>query len=239
LHMAHPKEDRTRYELHIHLSKMGIEGRLIDPGVLDLDYDYPYLDLDGPVSGATSLGSIRLHGYPINIANIVREKTYEIGHMGFGGDYGPHEYVSSGWRLRFFYTDYAEGAPRHPELTEFHITTKVKVEKKFLGTKVVDFKWEAPNVNRTRIEAEILDRLNSDSGLQSMLLQELVQERTITLKSYRPRKTLEQIGAAEASYARIVLYGELRKRKDIFITTNGLNMYNKMMEHVLQAKAAL
>lgn len=239
--MVRPKEDRTRYELHAHLSKMGIEGMVIDPSVLDLDYDYPYLDLDAPVSGTTSLGSIRLHGYPINIVNIVREKSYEVGHLGFGGDYGPHEYVSSGWRLRFFNTDYEEyQAPRHPELTEFYITTEVKTEKKFLGTKVVDFKWKTPNsVNRTRIEAEILDRLNNDSALHSMLLRELVQERSITLKSYKPKKTLERIGEAEASYARIVLYGELRKRKDILISTSCLDTYSKILERILHAKAAL
>ncbi len=239
--MARPKEDRTRYELHTHLSKMGIEGTVIEPGVLDLDYDYPYLDLDLPISGATSLGSIRLHGYPINIVNIVREKSYEEGHVGFGGDYGPHEYVSGGWRLRFFNTEYEKDeVSRNSELIEFYIMAEAKIEKKFLGTKIADFRWETPNsANRTRIETEILERLNNDSALHSMLLRELAQERSVTLKSYKPRKTLERIGEAEASYARTVLYGELRKRKDIFISNNCLDTYNKIAEHVLRAKATL
>ncbi len=54
--MVYPKEDKTRYELQVNLGRMGIEGTIIEPGVLDLDYDYPYLDLDMPTSGATSLG---------------------------------------------------------------------------------------------------------------------------------------------------------------------------------------
>ncbi|MFQ5920799.1 MAG: hypothetical protein ACE5JV_02135, partial [Nitrososphaerales archaeon] len=129
--MVVPKEDRTRHELHEHLSRMGVEGTVVEPGVLDFDYDYPYMDLDPPVSGATSLGSVRLHGYPIDLVNIVREKNYEVGHVGFGGDYGPQAFVSSGWRLRFFITEYVEWDVQHPsDVTEFYITTKAKIEKK-------------------------------------------------------------------------------------------------------------
>ena len=135
LYVVNPKEDKTRYELQVNLGRMGIESTIIEPGVLDLDYDYPYLELDMPTSGATSLGSIRLHGYPINIVNIVREKNYEVGHLGFGGDYGPIEFASNGWRLRFFIISYDEEEVQLPsDVTEFHLTTKATIEKGFLNT---------------------------------------------------------------------------------------------------------
>lgn len=239
--MVNPKDDKTRYELQVNLGRMGIEGTIIEPGVLDLDYDYPYLDLDMPTSGATSLGSIRLHGYPINIVNTVREKNYEVGHLGFGGDYGPMEFVSDGWRLRFFIIFYDEGEVQLPsDLTEFHLTTKATIEKGFLNTKVTDFAWQARNgtSGATRIEDEILKRLNNDATLRSLLLKELNNERNITLQSYKPKKTPQQTGA-EASHAQIAIYGDIRKRKDIFIGRNGFDMYNKIAEHVLQAKATL
>jgi len=239
--MVIPKEDKTRYELHTHLSRLGIEGSVIEPGMLDIDYDYPYLDLDRPVSGTTSLGSIRLHGYSADIVNIIREKIYEVGHLGFGGDYGPHEFVGSGWRLRFFITHYESEVQPPSELTEFYLTTKVKIEKRFLTTKIVDFTWEAQNmVHTTRIEDEILKRVNSDSALRSILLNELGNERSITVRSYKPKKTPEQAGkGTEASYAIIVLHGELRKRKDMFISRNCFDLYNKIAKHILQAKSAL
>jgi len=239
-YMVSPKEDRTRHELNTHLAKMGIEGTVIDPLELDLDHDYPYLDLDVPASGATSLGSIRLHGYPINIVNIIREKNYEVGHLGFGGDYGPIEFASNGWRLRFFIIFYDEWeTPLPSNLTEFHVMTKVSIEKGFLSTKIVDFTWQAAsNVASTRIEGEILKKLNNDSALRSLLLNELNRERSITIRSYKPKKTPKQT-AAEASYAQIVIYGDARKRKEIFISKNCFDMYNKIVEHVVQVKAAL
>lgn len=238
--MVSPKEDRTRHELNTHLAKMGIEGTIIDPLELDLDHDYPYLDLDAPASGATSLGSIRLHGYPINIVNIIREKNYEVGHLGFGGDYGPIEFASNGWRLRFFIIFYDEWeTPLPSNLTEFNVTTKVSIEKGFLSSKIVDFIWQAASnvTSSTRIEDEILKRLKNDSALSSLLLHELNRERSITIRSYKPKKTPRQ-AAAEASNAQIVIYGDARKRKDIFISRNCFDMYNKIAEHILQVKAA-
>ncbi len=239
--MVNPKEDKTRYELHTHLGKMGIEGTVVDPSVLDIDYDYPYLDLDAPTSGITSLGSIRLHGYPINIVNIVREKNYEVGKLGFGGDYGPIEFASNGWRLRFFITSYDEVETQITSDSEhFYLMTSAKLERGFLSTKMVDFSWQAPNsVNgTTRSEDEILTKLNNDSALHTLLLNELSKERAVTIKSYKPKKTPEQTGA-EASYAQIVIYGEVRKKKDIFINRSCFDMYNKIAEHVLQVKTIL
>ncbi len=238
--MVVPKEDRTRHELHVHLSRMGIEGTVIEPGALDLDYDYPYLDLDLPASGATSLGSIRLHGYPLDIVNIVREKYYEVGHLGFGGDYGPQEFVGSGWYLRFFITHYDElEAPLPAELTEFSLIARPRIEKRFMSTKVVDFAWETPKgAGRTRIEEEILSRLGGNSDLRSLLINELGSEGSIALRSYRPKKTPKQTGA-EASYAVILLQGGLRKRKGILIGRRCFDVYNTLAEQILQVKAAL
>jgi hypothetical protein len=238
--MVAPKEDRARHELHTHLSRMGVEGTIIEPGALDFDYDYPYLDLDMPASGATSLGSIRLHGYAVDIVNIVREKYYEVGHLGFGGDYGPQEYVGSGWYLRFFVTHYDEWETQPtPELTEFHLIAKPKVEKGFMSTKVVNYAWEsANNAHRTRIEEAVLDQLNSDRNLRPVLLRELSGEGSITLRAYRPKKTPKQTGA-EPSYAVMLLHGGLRKKKNIFISRNCLDMYNALAEQILHAKAAL
>ncbi|MEM2760245.1 MAG: hypothetical protein QXU32_11385 [Nitrososphaerales archaeon] len=237
--MVSPKEDRSRYELHAHFGRMGIESTVIDPGILDFDHDYPYLDLDDPVSGATSLGSVRLHGYPINIVNIVREKNYEVGHLGFGGDYGPIEFASNGWRLRFFITHYDEWeVPLPPDLTQFSIGTRTKIEKGLLSTRVTDFEWQTLNNGLTRIEDEILKRLNSDTSLHSLILNELSKERNVTLRSYKPKKTPKQ-AAAEPSYARIMIYGDARKRKDMFISRNCFDMYNKIAEHILQATSAL
>jgi hypothetical protein len=238
--MVYPKEDRTRYEFQTHLARMGIGGTIIEPGMLDLDHDYPYLDLDGPVSGATSLGSIRLHGHAINIINIIREKIFEVGHLGFGGDYGPIEFAGSGWRLRFFVTVFDEWeVPLPPDLTEFNITTDVKIEKRFLNARVADFGWQTrKDGEMTRIESEILRRINDDTTLRSWLLNELIRERNITIQSYRPKKTPQQAGA-EQSDARIVIYGEPKKRKDTFISKQCLDMYNKIAEHILQAKAVM
>lgn len=99
-------------------------------------------------------------------------------------------------------------------MTEFRLTTKVTIEKGFLNTKVTDFAWQARNgtSGATRIEDEILKRLNNDATLRSLLLMELSNERNITLKSYKPKKTPQQAGA-EASHAEIVIYGDIRKRK--------------------------
>lgn len=238
--MVSPKEDKTRHELYTYLGRMGIEGTVIEPGSLDLDHDYPYLDLDAPTSGITSLGSIRLHGYPVNIINIIREKNYEVGHVGFGGDYGPTEFASNGWRLRFFITNYDEWeVPLPPNLSEFHLITNVKVEKGFLSNKIADFTWQVTgNAGSTRIGEEILRRLSNDSSLRSLLTKELDKEKSITLHSYKPKKTPQQT-RAEPSHAKIVLYGGLRKRKGIFISRNCFDMYNKIAEHVLQAKASM
>lgn len=241
--MVLPKEDRTRHELHTHLGKLGIEGTIIDPGTLDLDYDYPYLDLDAPTSGTTSLGSIRLHGYPINIINIIRTKHYEVGHVGFGGDYGPHEIAANGWYLRFFIISYDEWeVPLPSNLTEFNVTTKVNIEKGFLSSKVTDFTWEVATKDRdkTLIEETILEKITNNSDLRSLLIKELSKERGITIQSYKPKKTPKQIGAGvEASNAQIVLYGKPRRKKELFISRDCFDMYNRIAEHVLQAKASV
>jgi hypothetical protein len=239
--MVSPKEDRTRLEFYTHLSRMGVEGSLMDPLTLDIDHDYPYLDLDVPASGATSLGSIKIHGYPINIINIVREKNFEVGHLGFGGDYGPIEFASNGWRLRFFITFYDEWeVPRPADLTEFHLHTSTKIEKGLLGSRIVDFTWRGAESieGKTRIETEILKRLSDDPALRSHILKEINAERNITIRSYTPKKTPKQT-AAEASHAKILIHGEAKKKKDVFLGRNCFDMYNKIAEHVLQVNAAL
>jgi hypothetical protein len=173
--------------------------------------------------------------------NIVREKNYEVGHVGFGGDYGPHEFVSGGYRLRFFITQYSEKEVALPhELTRFHLRTNIKIEKRFLNAKVVDFTWEAPDSANaiTRIEEEIFQRLNNDSSLRSILLDELNKEGNVTIKSYTPKKTSKQTGA-DVSYAQIVLHGELRKKKDIYISRRCFDMYNQIAGHILQVKTSL
>jgi predicted glutamine amidotransferase len=173
--------------------------------------------------------------------NIVREKNYEVGKLGFGGDYGPIEFASNGWHLRFFIISYDElETELSSDSKQFDLMTTAKLEKGFLSTKIADFSWQARNsVNgTTRIEDEILTKLNNDSALRALLLNELSKERAVTIKSYKPKKTPEQTGA-ETSYAQIVIYGEVRKRKDIFISRNCFDMYNKIAEHVLQVKAIL
>lgn len=239
--MVSPKEDRTRHELYTHLGRIGIEGDVIDPPSLDLDHDYPYLDLDTPSSGATSLGSIRIHGYTVNLVNITREKNFEVGHLGFGGDYGPIEFVTNGWRLRFFITFYDEWeVPLPEELTEFHLLTKVELEKSFMRSKVVDFNWEPVNGDKpnTRIEEAIRKTLNDDAELKKTIMAQLPKERNITVKSYKPKKTPEQT-RSEPSHARIVLFGEARKRKDIFVDRTCFDMYNRIAENIVQVKTAL
>ncbi|MFQ5941820.1 MAG: hypothetical protein ACE5KA_09015, partial [Nitrososphaerales archaeon] len=172
---------------------------------------------------------------------VIREKNYEAGKLGFGGDYGPIEFASNGWRLRFFIISYDEvEVPISSDLTHFYLLTKVTIEKGFLSTKAVDFTWQAPtSVNgTTQIEKEILTKLNSDLSLRSLLLAELRKERNVTIKSYTPKKTPKQAGA-QASHAQIVIFGEVRKRKDIFISRNCFDIYNKIAEHITQAKAGL
>jgi len=203
----------------IHLNGIGVSCNALDPGTIDIDYEFRQ-KVQG-YTGTMNVGSFRIFSGNIDYANIIERLDYQVGSKSYGR-YSRSEHVADQWEVRYFLQTDKQG-----KLAQVDVFTESVLEKGFMHSKVVDAVWKGSGKMTTlpsHIQNDdLLEKLNSDQKLKNMLVQNLTKEKTIRVKAYIPKKK-----GAEEWNDYLVIFGEWRDRKDIFVTNECFDMYDRV-----------
>jgi hypothetical protein len=112
------------------------------------------------------------------------------------------------------------------KLAPLDVFTESRVEKGFMHSKVADTVWKGSGKMTTLPahiqEDDLLKELNNDQQLKTMLLQNLVSEKVVRVKSYTPK------GNDEERKDYVVIFGEWRDSKNLPVSKECFQMYDSI-----------
>ncbi len=203
----------------IHLNSIGVSCNALDPGSVDIDYEFRQ-KMQG-YTGTMNVGSFRIFSGNIDYFNIIERLDYQVGSDSYGR-YSRSEHIADQWQVRYFLQTDKQG-----KLAQVDVFTESVLEKGFMHSKVVDAVWKGSGKMTTLPshiqDDDLLERLNSDLKLKTMLMQNLTKEKLIRIKTYLPKKK-----DAEGSKDYLVIFGEWRDRKELFVTKECFEMYDRV-----------
>ena len=113
------------------------------------------------------------------------------------------------------------------KLAPIDVLTESSIEKGFMHSRVVDVVWKGSGKMTTlptHIQSDdLLEKLNADQKLKTMLLQNLINEKTIRVNAYAPKKKDDY---EWKDY--VVIFGEWRDSKNLFVGKECFDMYDRI-----------
>jgi hypothetical protein len=203
----------------IHLNSISVSCNALDPGSVDIDYGFRQ-KMPG-YTGTMNVGSFRIFSGNIDYVNIIERLDYQVGSKSYGR-YSRSEHVADQWQVRYFLQTNKQG-----KLAQVDIFTESLLEKGLMHSKVVDAVWKGSGKLTTlpsHIQNDdLLEKLNSDQKLKKMLVHNLIKEKSIRVNAYLPKKK-----DAEEWKDYFVIFGEWRDRKELFVTKECFEMYDRI-----------
>lgn len=213
-------------KLQKHLTSIGMETELLEPGTMDFEYDFPRIQLSGPTEGIASVGAMRVRDGHITYLDVLKRKVLEESGFSPGSTYGMglHEYTT--WKIRFFLS-----LPLTIKIGPLNIGTISKVLKGKFHSKIEDFVWNGFGKLTTLppglVYDDVISALDSDSKLKGLMLKSLLKEKVITVSHYSPKKSKEQTGGHQ-SFAKVLITSDWKSQHDLLIDNLIVSTYQQI-----------
>lgn len=214
------QRDNTLDRYQLHLNNVGIDCSALVPGTIDVDHEFRQ-KVQGH-TGTMNVGSFKVFSKNIDYINLIERLEYDEGSKSYGR-YSRSEHVADQWQVRYFMQTDKQG-----KLAPLDVFTESRIEKGFMNSRVVDAIWKGSG-KMTTLPAHIqnddlLEKLNSNQQLKKMLLQHLVSEKTVRIKTYAPKSTDEDW----KDY--VVIFGDWRDSKNLFVSKECFDMYDTIAQ---------
>jgi hypothetical protein len=171
-----------------------------------------------------NVGSFRIFSKNIDYVNIIERLEYQVGSKSYGR-YSRSDHVEDLWQVRYFLQTDKQG-----KLAPIDLFTESSIEKGFMHSKVIDVVWKGPGKMTTLPQHiqndDLLEKLNRDQQLKTMLLQNISKERTVSVKAYTPKKKDDEW----TDY--IVIFGNWRESKNLFVGKDIFDMYDRIAHNI-------
>jgi hypothetical protein len=212
------QRDSVLDRFQLHLNNIGIDCGPLPAGGVDIDNEFR--QKAHGYTGTMNVGSFRIFSKNIDYINLIERLEYDVGSKSYGR-YSRSEHVADQWQARYFVQTDKQG-----KLASFDVFTESHIEKGFMHSKVVDTVWKGSG-KMTTLPAHIQDddllkELNNDQQLKTMLLQNLVSEKVVRVKSYTPK------GNDEEWKDYVVVFGEWRDSKNLSVSKECFQMYDSI-----------
>lgn len=213
------QRDSILDRFRLHLNTIGVDSNALEPGSIDIDKEFRQ-KVQG-YTGTMNVGTLRIFSKNIDYINIIEGLEYHVGSKSYGR-YSRSERVEDLWQVRYFLQTDKQG-----KLAPMDVFTESRIEKGFMHSRVVDVAWKGSGKMTTlpsHIQNDdLLEKLNSDQQLKTMLLQNLNKEKTVRAKAYTPKKKDD-----EEWKDYVVIFGDWRDSKDLFVGKECFDMYDRI-----------
>lgn len=213
------QRDSMLDKFQLHLNSIGVNCTALELGSIDIDNEFRQ-KVQG-YTGTMNVGSFRILSKNIDYVNIIERLEYQVGSKSYGR-YSRLDHVADLWQVRYFLQTDKQG-----KLASMDVFTESRIEKGFMHTRVVDVAWKGSGKMTTlpaHIQSDdLLEKLNSDQKLRTTLLQNLVNEKTIRVKAYTPKKKDD-----EEWKDYVVISGDWRDSKNMFVGKECFDMYDRI-----------
>lgn len=231
-------EEKIAMKLEQHLKSKGLSCQLLSDGVMDFQYDYPRVSLDGPHEGIASRGAMIVKDAGFDYIDILKKKTISSKPVSTGSPYGDWYGEGTFWKIRYFLS-----FPQKTTFGPLKIGTLTKILKGRFSSKVEDFIWNGYGKLTTLppglIRDNVVEYLNGNK-LRELMMQSLLKEKTITLSVYTPKtkvnhEALKKISPEswsykykpkKESYTKIVMTSEWKPEKLLYLNEETIETYN-------------
>jgi len=224
------QRDSILDRFRLHLNTIGVDSIALELGSIDIDKEFKQ-KVQG-YTGTMNVGTLRIFSKNIDYINIIEGLEYQTGSKSYGR-YSRSERIEDLWQVRYFLQTDKQG-----KLAPIDVLTASHVEKGFMHSRVVDAVWNG-NGKMTTLPAHIqnddlLAKLNGDQQLKTMLLQNLVKEKTIKVQAYTPKKKDD-----EEWKDYVVIFGDWRDSKDLFVGKECFDMYDRIAYNIKEMIGSL
>lgn len=215
-------------DIQKHFKDYGIQSSLSEHR-LDFEADYVDSIFLGTKGGIGNVGSLKLENSPIDYVHIIKKYEYAKCDYVAGGHVGMGIHKHSWWKIRFFLS-----FPESYEIGPLNIGTISTVKKSLFHSVVESFMWNGYQKLTTLppglVRDNVVDPLNGDQRLRQLMIKCLLNERTITVSRYSPSSVSDIV----KTNSKIVISSSWKLQKDIFVSRETIEMYERMAEIIKQ-----
>ncbi|MGH9877264.1 MAG: hypothetical protein ACRD3Z_01655 [Nitrososphaerales archaeon] len=212
------QRDSVLDRFQLHLNNIGVDCGALPTGGIDIDNEFKQKAHGN--TGTMNVGSFKIFSKNIDYINLIERLEYDVGSKSYGR-YSRSEHVADQWQARYFLQTDKQG-----KLAPLDVFTESRVEKGFMHSKVVDTVWKGSGKMTTlpvHIQNDdLLEKLNNDQELKTALLQNLISEKLVRVKSYTPKSNDEEW----KDY--VVIFGEWRDSKNLPVSKECFHMYDSI-----------
>ena len=217
------QRDSILDKFQLHLNSIRVDCSALAPGTVDMDGEFK--QKAHGFTGIMNVGSFKILFKNIDYINIIERLKYQVGSKSYGR-YSRSEHVLNLWQVRYFVQTDKRG-----KLAPLDVSTESSVEKGFMHSRVVDVTWKGSG-KMTTLPAHIqnddlLEKLNTDQELKTVLTQNLISEKVVRVKAYTPKK-----GDDEEWHDYVVIFGDWRESKNLFVSKACFDMYDSIAHSI-------
>ncbi|MFB5629570.1 MAG: hypothetical protein ACE5RR_06525 [Nitrosarchaeum sp.] len=209
------------------LERVGLQFQIPDKK-LDFESGFKECYLLGTTDGICSTGSLQLTNSPIDYIHLIKKQEFANCDFAVGGYAGMGVHIHSWWKIRFFLS-----FPESLKLGPFDMGTLTTIKKGMFHSNVESFIWSGYQKLTTfppgLVRDNVADALDSNQVLRQLMMNCLLNERTITISRYSlPQSELNFF----PTNSKIIIESTWRLQKDLFLNEETIHMYEKIAEIV-------